>query len=179
VLPCARPCGTGVLIGPQRRPRASGPRTPANTKPSLCGDAVDAPEKIRTTTDHAVHKALNLGGRPALRVRSRLLERFQLQLRTVSLKLGPPIGPLGNGAPQRAVTETVARAPLRRPRFVPRNRYVPNPAARRRHGAGQAALAPRGPSANVARVRHPSPDSRRKSKRARRAPRGEFTGTCC
>jgi len=86
------------------------PTDPANTKPSLCGDAVDAPERIRTTTDHAVHKALNLGGRPALRVRSRLLERFQLQLRTVSLKLGPPIGPLGNGAPQRAVTETVARA---------------------------------------------------------------------
>jgi len=36
----------GVLIGPQRRPRASGPRTSANTKPGLAGRPSMRPRKF-------------------------------------------------------------------------------------------------------------------------------------
>ena len=55
-------------IGPQLGPRvgrgraAHGP--PLTRKSRPCGDIVDAPERIRTSTDHTVHKALNLARLP-------------------------------------------------------------------------------------------------------------------
>ena len=55
-------------LGPNwapRRPRPSGPPTPTKGEnPALRGTSSDAPERIRTSTDHTVHKALNLARLP-------------------------------------------------------------------------------------------------------------------
>src|SRR3954452_5138410 len=44
-----------------RKASSSVPRTPLNAKTPTCGGFVNAAERIRTSTDHTVHKALNLG----------------------------------------------------------------------------------------------------------------------
>jgi hypothetical protein len=91
--------------------RLSAPsRSDDHAKPQPCGDIVDAPERIRTSADHTVHTALNLGDL-VRSVRIPLARAVSVLVSGLSFaQFGPQIGPPPWRAPALRCWSTSWRA---------------------------------------------------------------------